>query len=317
MHTLSSQTQHQASAMLVITLVKLQLATSHSHNIWELYSNERAGNSPFFLTISMFMDYELLLVTFYNDLPNFRMCLNLLSKFWQGNKKITIVYSLKTPHNTSVTRKMIVPAIENAVETFLYEWEYTVKEGQVTNLDGWDEQQVNKIFYSALIQSDYILVFDCKNFCTQPVCHKNFFKKDKIIVEVDSSGLEFVTQSKEYFNVKKYPYIASPLTPWVWDTKGVRNLNEYLINREGNISNWKRFPGSEYINYFFYKMFVEKDDIFLPINRRSDGIIHHHRTRNICEIYDVVNMLKNKNIEEQEIELWKTTIVPYAIYNLF
>ena len=41
------------------------------------------------------------------------------------------------------------------------------------------------------------------------------------------------------------------------------------------------------------------------------------RPRSFLHFFRIPIMLKDKNIDVKEIEIWKNTIIPYAIYNLF
>jgi hypothetical protein len=238
------------------------------------------------------------------------MFLVTLQKFWKSNKKITIVYGLKT-QSTQIDQNQILPFIEDAVNTFLYDWEYTIVQGLTTTLNGWLEQQVNKIHYSCS-QETYTIVFDCKNFLFQNLYFESYFKDNKVIVTpIIDSSLSMFDDTKKYYPNIDLPFIPEPLTPWIWKNELVQKMKTYLIEKTNN---WENFNGSEFLSYYLYIIAFEKRNDFYLVNKRYDGVTYHHRLRNISEIELRAEALKKVGIIDLEISIWEKTVVPYAMF---
>lgn len=265
------------------------------------------------------MDYKLLVVTYYNDLPNFRMFLNLLNKFWRGYKKIKIVYSLKSEGNTYVTQEMILPFIQESVDLFLSTWDYQIVLGLDNKLMGWHEQQLNKMWFSASEDNEHTIIFDCQNFLTHDLFLDNIILNNKaIVIPINAESKHLVDTSRQIFDCPNVQMIPDPLTPWIWKNQTVLDMQTHLFKKYGDHDNWDEYPGSEFLNYFFYKSKTTNSDDFLFVKRRVNGIRYHHRIRNIYQIKEICFRLEyDLDVSKDEIAKWKETIVPYAIYNLY
>lgn len=263
------------------------------------------------------MNHSLLVVTFYNDLPTFRMFVNLLSKFWCSNKKIKIVYSLKIEDDTLISKEEILPFVQETAELFLKDWDYEIVEGLTTNLPGWEEQQLNKLYFSAYDNKDCTVVFDCKNFILHNLHFENLVLDKKFtVLPLQDKSVSMLVETKKYFEVNDNDFVPSPITPWVWRNDQIFHLYNYLIDKVGLYDSWNIFPGSEFLNHYFFTKNVQKEDSFAPVARRKDNIIYQHRLRNIREVKPISKKLKSIGIEENEVDIWVKNLMPYALRGL-
>lgn len=262
------------------------------------------------------MDHSLLVVTYYNDLPNFRMFVNLLNKFWKSNKKIKIIYSLKTGNKEYLNEDMVLPFINKCIQDFLIDWDVTILKGLETNLNGWHEQQLNKMYFSAEDNQNYTIVFDCCNFLTHELFFNNLFKNGKPILLPCDTNITEHEECKKIFNINEPFIFPASLTPWVWKNFDIFNTQNFLFQKFNTYEHWEIYPGTEFLNHYCYKVHIEKDNDFYIIRKRKNGVLYHHRLRNILHISQHAKKLNELGIDDNEINFWKDNLVPYAFYKL-
>ena len=264
--------------------------------------------------------YSLLVVTFYNDLPNLRIFLFLLNKFWLGNKDIKIIYSLKANYDQLIEASYIRPLVEDAVTLLGKEWNVQVCEAQYNELSGYNDQQYSKYLYSESSDKTWTVVFDCQNFLINFCDFKDFFVNNKVISLRDDVVDLWTKCAKEDLQLGQEEPNCSiePLTPWVWKNSDVANTKNFLISKFGPLETRKGFPGSEYVNVYLYKLFVEmnnEEDLYCFVKNRNLPVLYHHRIRNIDHIQNNAYILKRAGVPDNEIIRWAKDSPFYAYVN--
>lgn len=268
------------------------------------------------------MNHSLLVVTFYDDLPNFKIFCFLLNKFWQGTKKIKIVYSTSTKIPKELIDKDILDEINNVTQLFLKDWEIEIIKGPKTKSRLWFEQQWYKVLYSSYDNEDYTIVFDCKNFISSPMNIDDFIENNNILY-VESSYDKFTKYCEDYFNTTLDSNI-SMITPNIWKNNEVLAYKEYLIKKSGLAENWIIFPcEADYVGYYFFKKHVLKYNNFKKVLHNVgfvSKIKKHHRIRQFNKIDETAKWLQKQGLDLIYIEEWiKNSTKIYNIlqnYNL-
>lgn len=252
------------------------------------------------------MNHSLLIVVFYDDLPNFKIFCYLLNKFWQGNKKIKIIYSKSTKIPKELIDKNILDEISKTTKLFLTNWDIEIIKGLKTKLRLWYEQQWYKVLFSSFDNEDYTIVFDCKNFISSPMNVDDFIENNDILY-IESDVDKFTKYCVEYFNTTLESNI-SMITPNIWKNNEVLAYKEYLIKKSGLAENWFIFPcEADYIGYYFFKKHVLKHNNFKKASHKVgfvSKIKKHHRTRQFKDINLTAIWLKELNLDLIYIEEW-------------
>lgn len=265
------------------------------------------------------MTYRLLIVTFYCDLPNLKICLFLLNQFWKSDKSITIVYNLKLNKNyKEIEEDKVLSFIKKCAEEILIDWDYEIKLGvDSPNLVGWAEQQLDKVIFSANHKTEYTIVFDCKDFVYDYFKFDDFFYENKIkIKQIDDYCNSFVEYCQNFFPVEINDIHPQPLTPWIWKNSEVKEVYDYLIRNFGNLEYWgDNFLGTEYMDWFYYKKYILKQNInekFYITEDRQFSIFQHHRLRDTHKIEETSEILLNIGVPTSYVEEWKNSILKFA-----
>jgi|ETNvirnome_6_100_1030635.scaffolds.fasta_scaffold00810_8 hypothetical protein len=200
----------------------------------------------------MYTNLVLLTVTNYTD--TFLLYLQSASivAFWKGEKKYVIVIEdrtlIKINQTIDYINKNIRPFFDN-------KWEVIVLVGKSTSTDsGWHRQQLLKLHYSAMINNEWVLLLDTKNFFIREVTATNFFVKGAPIMNTYPGNHAFGLRCNS--NMRKYldltPEVTdnfSLLTPALFHTATLRNL---LIDINFDVNKWKFGEATEislYLNY--------------------------------------------------------------------
>lgn len=259
---------------------------------------------------------SILIIVFYNDLPNFRMCLYCLNKFWKSKKRIKIVYSLKAINDVIISKEIMVAEINDALKCLDKTWEISISETPTGAISRYDDQQLYKYYHSAFSDDQYTVVFDCKVFCINDINFTDFFLDNKIKIttsDVDSWVVASVSIFKDYAEISGK--IALPLSPWVWKNSNVLATLTFLEEKHGSLISNKFFPGSEFVNVFLYTKFVLMKDEYISVEDKNLPIRAHHRERNCLQINDTANILYKAGVSKDEIERWHRDLMYYCYTN--
>lgn len=256
------------------------------------------------------MKHSLLVITHYHDLPNFRIFLYLLNKFWLGEKQLKIVYNLLS-NQGPVSKSQIYPEIIDALSFLDTSWHYTIYEVPTGRSDGYSHQQIFKLYYSAYPNSHYTVVFDCQNFIIDNFTFDKFFINQKIMVteEVEDdwkgfTGLLFpITDQTKFFK---------PLTPWIWKNCEVFDTKNYLEDKLGNFLYLEDVRFSEYMSVGLYcTCILNNSDQYQIVSNRNLPVHYHHRYRDVEKIPATCEILKKLKVPQEEISRWATNVLLY------
>jgi hypothetical protein len=172
---------------------------------------------------------RILTVVFYDDLHQLRMQALTLEQNWKGKKAWTIVIENRNP----IFRAQQFKWIQENVVPVLSNWDLEIIGGQSAyDGGGWIRQQIFKLYYSSLIQDDWVLVLDAKNFLIGPADESTFVNENGVFRMVtgvqDQFHKDLLEESKLIVGVtEEIPY-PSAMTPWVWNTHDLRSLFQHI-----------------------------------------------------------------------------------------
>jgi len=265
------------------------------------------------------MTYRLLIVTFYCDLPNLKICLFLLNQFWKSDRSITIVYNLKlNKHYREVEEDKVLNFIKNCAEEILIDWDYEIKLGvDSPNLVGWSEQQLDKVIFSANHKTEYTIVFDCKDFVYDFFKFEDFFYENKIkIIEIADECKAFVEYSRPFFPIDINDIHPHPLSPWIWKNSEVKDLTTCSSKNFGKLEECSNYTTVCYMDWFYYKKYILKQNInekFYFTKDREFPTFQHHRLRDIHKIKETSEILSNIGVPINYVTEWKNSVLKFAI----
>lgn len=264
------------------------------------------------------MTHRLLISTFYNDLPNFKICVNLLNKYWEGNKALTVIYSLMLPNGALLDKNEIVTFLEKTLSENLLDWDYVIKPALKTKMkSGWEEQQLSKLFYSQEHNEDYTVIFDSKDFIHSKMYFEDFFRNSKMkVIPLDQGCYKFIDRCRSLFDLSKNTFHPDPISPWVWENKVLKDLYKMITENFGDYLLWEYFPGSEYMNYYYFKTITLKQDSFLVLDNRNLNIFQHHRLRDLSLLHNNGKILRNVGISNEDVIEWQLSNIKMANFEL-
>jgi len=182
------------------------------------------------------MTHKLLVVTYPDDLTQFKMFCHCLAKNWRGSKNLIVVIQQGASQST-------VQAIVDHM--FSDEWTVEIKPTANSYGDGYTEQQVNKIFYSVNSAAEDVIVFDSKDFLLRPCDFSTFKTNEKYRVTYYLPG-RLVEAYPDIIHVVDKPADHLPnvsnLTPWIWNVGQLDRYWNHINTRFGNYTTWKSFP---------------------------------------------------------------------------
>ena len=184
----------------------------------------------------------------------FCYCLN---KNWQGLKNLIVV----TQQNTD--QQVILRIINRMV---LDGWNIEIKPtAHDYKNNGYTEQQVNKIFYSATSGVDDVVVFDSKDFVLRPCDFSTFKSDEKYRVTYYLPG-QLIESYPDIKNIVDKPvdqlHNVSNLTPWVWNVDQLDRYWNHINDKFGNYTTWKTFPAcTEIYGYYVFAWTEDRSDI--------------------------------------------------------
>lgn len=196
------------------------------------------------------MSHKLLVTTFTDDIPQFKMFCHCLDKNWQGQKDLIVCLDT---HDVVETFQNITDKIFNK------HWNIEICPTLHPYRDGNCGNQVNLVYQTAVSTVDDIIAWDCKNFLLRPTDfamfkHNNRYRlpyvdstKRLIDLGYDLAGL--VDQPIDH-----YPAMSN-LRPNIFNVAQTSRYWQALNERFGHYSDWKSYPvGCEYYGYFIFAM---------------------------------------------------------------
>lgn len=189
------------------------------------------------------MAEQIVVVTYKGDLPQFKLMLHCLNKYWKGNKQITVAVTSYGNESADLT----VPAVKDILSHCLTsEWTVHLFPTIPKILDGYDEAQLYKFLISKSDLADDHVILDCKDFLLKPADFTDFISNGLYKI------IHFDDPTKTYQEI--YPYLSSELgitedipkniilTPYIFNTNQMKRVWEKFVNRFGDYNTWTKFP---------------------------------------------------------------------------
>jgi hypothetical protein len=172
---------------------------------------------------------RILTIVFYDDLHQLRMQALTLEKYWKGKRAWTIVIENRDPavqqEQFEWIQQNVVPVLSN--------WDLDIVRGDSAyEGGGWMRQQIFKLYYSSLIQDDWVLILDAKNFLINSADESTFVNENGVFRMVtgceDQFHKDLLEDSKRVVGVTEDIPFPSVMTPWVWNTNDLRSLFQHI-----------------------------------------------------------------------------------------
>lgn len=194
---------------------------------------------------------ELITVTYSGDLATLFYHALSLERFWQEQKKWTIV--VEDQH----IYQRVIDWIDLNIKPHMPGWELNVLTGpKLVAVDGWHRQQILKLWAASKSSADYSVILDSKNFLIRNLSLNDFFDNGRLKVgifdqqhqpsqdQIGSAkilGIDVNTVSEQF-----------PITPFVWRNSIVRDLLQHLESKNYNIYTQPVLNSSEASLYWIY-----------------------------------------------------------------
>lgn len=194
---------------------------------------------------------KLLVVTYDQDLPQFEMMCHCLNKNWQGTKRLTVVYGKSVDPLIDMDQQIN----EIIQQNFNDQWSIDIHDGRISIIDGYHEQQINKIRFS--LDSDDTIVFDSKDFLLKKSNLDDFKQDHRYVISYHKSNKNYndlYPRAKEVVpEIHDHTPTTLYLTPWIWPRSQLEKFWNHLIAKFGPFEQWQEFPGhSEWATFFAY-----------------------------------------------------------------
>lgn len=204
---------------------------------------------------------KLVVVTYEDDLPQFEIMLACLNKYWQGNRHISIAYTI---NNTNPKEQIVNLTAKHLTNN----WTIEHFDFDTTSMSGYDEQQVFKILLSLDPEFEDSIVLDSKDFLLKPADLSDFKHDQKHKIMRTSAG---GVLNDMYPRVVDELDITQPiedailiLTPWIWGQNQLEKYWIHLIEKFGDWTTWNIFPtGSEWAGYYAFTFLDNNKNIEL------------------------------------------------------
>lgn len=276
------------------------------------------------------MTDKLLVVVFDQDLPQFKIMCYCLNKNWQGDKSLSIIFQGGIKEQVT----------EISESFFSKDWQINIIQGEIfiPKLNGYDQQQIQKIIYSINSDAKNVIVFDCKDFLLKPTT-SDLFKNGnnhRIPTVADDTFENLYTLTYQAIKSSSSSPNILPniiLTPWIWNVEELKRYWNYVLEKFGNYSNWKLFyPISEIATYYYYVTAIDSNPVvvydpkqFMPVsgpwgNETNDQLVinmqnfdlfdetviwkHHRRVTDSNSVISTALQLQKYGVPEKIILDW-------------
>ena len=196
---------------------------------------------------------DIITVVFCGDLSNLIYQAHSLKKNWLGEKKwYLIIEDLHHEDTILWCRHVILP--------IMADWDVKVIPGRdILSKRGYNRQQIYKLWAaSEIVDSDYSLILDAKNFLVRSIDGSWFFidNKQKVALYQEITQQSSLWKNCCNFFGKPTSLIQCPynVTPWVWR----KDLVKYTISKYKEFGcdiythNTQELPACEFEAYWFW-----------------------------------------------------------------
>ena len=189
---------------------------------------------------------KILVATYNEDFLQFEMFCVCLSKYWKGEKNLTVIVGKNSdPTKNNLDDLVLAKNITNCF--FDDTWNIEIVNGTIETVPAFTEMSINKLLYSDV----NTLVCDSKDFLLKPSNIDDYMLNNQYCVNFFFPNQ---THDELYENILGKPAPAvSSMTPWIWSDKICRDAIKWLQHHHGNYQTWNAFPGYyEYCIWFLY-----------------------------------------------------------------
>lgn len=168
---------------------------------------------------------KLLTVFCWDDIPQLLLQAETVKRFWKGKKHWTII--------VEDAEEELSKAAANQIKDNLTDWniEVIIPDSRLMAA-GWRRQQLFKLWYSSISDTEWVLILDCKNLFIRPVSKESFIKNNTVMSVPVFSQNEFTTQchldAKTLLQLTEDIPMSSCLTPCVVNSKETSLLIAHL-----------------------------------------------------------------------------------------
>ena len=211
--------------------------------------------------------------TFRGDLPQLRLMLHCLNKYWQGNRYISIACTKNGDHADPT---IVGDVRKIAEEELSIEWTIDMVEPLNTNMNGYNEAQLYNFTMAMDPNFTDALGLDSKDILLKP-CNLIDFKvgnEYKITRFDDSQNRTFSQFYPGVCNDLGLPDLDIPLllilTPYLFNTEQTLRVWNKITEKFGkNFTDWNEFPtGVEWAVYYIYTL-LDQERVINFVDRNS------------------------------------------------
>jgi hypothetical protein len=285
------------------------------------------------------MPEKLITRTYRGDLPQLRIMLHCLNKYWQGNRFLTVACT----KNWDQPDPDIIDDVRVIVEETLRDgWTVEFAPQYQNIMMGYEEAQLYNFLLSMDDRFDETISVDSKDFLLKPSDINDFKINGKYnIARFKDTRIfsEFYREFCDHYGIDTLD-IPLPiiLTPYTFNKEQTKRIWNKLLDRYGHdFTIWPMFPTSIEWCVYYVETILDSDPIvkftedtgWMPIGgfyknpdieigleqeRLFDVHTHtkfwkHHRNSNIPEAIEITaRVLKKHNIEDRVIDEWVASI---------
>lgn len=193
---------------------------------------------------------KILTVIHWSDLFQLRLQAESLAKNWLGNKRWTIV--IEDPHPDIAAANL--EWCKQNIQMPNWNVDFVIPHSPNCLHNGWQRQQMFKMYYSATAEEDWVLVLDTKNFLIRPTGPGFFLRENNTLPYLprfsDDDFFRLVTaHSKQVLGVTEDIPPAASMTPWIFN----RQETHSLIQKLGiNLEHWPVERATEFALYWHW-----------------------------------------------------------------
>jgi hypothetical protein len=193
---------------------------------------------------------KILTVTNWSDLFQLKLQAESLSKHWAGNRRWTIVIE---DRDSELALANLAWCRQN-IQIDGWNIDFIIPDSSNYLHNGWERQQMFKLYYAATAEEDWTLILDAKNFLVKRTDESFFLRDNNSVVYlprfVDNEFYHRTTEpAKQLLGITDdFPPSAS-ITPWVFNKKEVFELIKLLgIDQE----HWPVGKATEFTLYWHW-----------------------------------------------------------------
>lgn len=193
---------------------------------------------------------KILTVTHWSDLFQLRLQAESLRKFWQGRKRWTIIIEDAQPEIAATN----LAWCQQHIHIDGWEIDFVIPHSPNCVRNGWERQQMFKLYYSATADDDWVLILDTKNFLAKAT-DESFFLRDNNAIPylpkfTNNDFFDITTDhAKRLLGITADIPPSASMTPWVFNKKETADMIKLLGI---DLVNWPVEKATEFTLYWHW-----------------------------------------------------------------